>query len=63
MQKSKIKIVSNRLKSNQKEYEKMKMKSDGLKLYQTLQNEDQILLIFIIFGILLNKLITCDKNE
>jgi len=27
MQKSRIKIVSNKLKSNQKEYEKMKMKS------------------------------------
>jgi len=67
MQKSKIKIVSNRLNQIKRNTEKGKWnpqeEKDRLRLYQTLQNKNQILLIFIIFGILLDKLITCDKNE
>jgi len=55
MQKSKIKIVSNRLKSNQKKYEKMKMKFSRGKRWNEIvpnsQNENQIMLLFIfIFG-------------
>ena len=51
MQKNKIKIVSNGLKSSQKECGKIKMRSSRgkrwIRLYQTSQNENQILLLFI----------------
>jgi len=61
MQKSKIKIVSNKLKSNQNEYGKMKMKSSRRKRWTSTKHckiKTKYLLLFIIFGILVDKQIT-----